>query len=45
MKRSSSRDVLQERTPGNGPFRKGEFKGKKLGENELKMISSGGVFR
>jgi len=45
MKRSSGRDVLQERYPGNGLFRKGEIKGEKLGENELKMISSGGVFR
>jgi|GEM_PF-1786640 len=45
MKRSSGRDTLQERNPGNGLFRKSEVKGEKRGENELKMISSGGVFR
>lgn len=45
MKRSSGRDVLQKRTQGNGLFRKGKVKGEKQGENKLKMISSGGVFR
>jgi hypothetical protein len=45
MKRSSGRDVLQERYSGNGLFRKREVKGEKRGENKLKMISSGGVFR
>jgi hypothetical protein len=45
MKRSLVSRALQEKNPGNGLFRKGEFKGEKRGENELKMISSGGAFR
>lgn len=45
MKRSSDRDVLPKKTQGNGLFMKGDVKGEIRGENELKMISSGGVFR
>lgn len=45
MRRSSGRNVLQERNPGTGLSRKGEVKGEIREENKLKMISSGGVFR
>jgi hypothetical protein len=45
MKKSLVRGVLQKRTPVNGLLRKGELKGEKQGENVLKTISSGGVFR
>ncbi|WP_158498908.1 MULTISPECIES: hypothetical protein [Methanosarcina] len=45
MKRSSGRDVLQKKNPGNGFFRKEEVKGEKRRENKLKIISSGDVFR
>jgi hypothetical protein len=45
MKRSLVKGFLQKRNPVNGLLRKGELKGEKQGENVLKMISSGGVFR
>ncbi|MCC4766192.1 hypothetical protein FXW07_06065 [Methanosarcina sp. DH1] len=45
MKRSLNRDVLPNKIQGNGLFMKREVKGEVRGENELKMISSGGVFR
>jgi len=38
-------DVLHEKNPVNRFFRKMEVKKEKRGENELKMISTGGMFR
>jgi hypothetical protein len=38
-------DVLHEINPVNRFLRKREVKNEKRGENELKMISSGGMFR
>lgn len=45
MKKSLVRGVLQKKAPVNGFLRKREFKGEEQGENVLKTISSGGVFR
>ncbi|WP_170943451.1 hypothetical protein [Methanosarcina spelaei] len=45
MKKSSNMDVLHEKNPVNRFFRKREVKKEKRGENELKLISSGGMFR
>jgi len=45
VKKSSNMDVLHEINPVNRFFRKKEVKKEKQGENELKMISSGGMFR
>ncbi|WP_155396679.1 hypothetical protein [Methanosarcina barkeri] len=45
MKRSSNMDILHEINPVNGLFTKKEVKKEKPGENELKMIRSGGMFR
>lgn len=45
VKKNSNMDVLHEKSPVNRFFRKREVKKEKQGENELKMIGSGGMFR
>ncbi|HII93323.1 MAG TPA: hypothetical protein HA262_14535 [Methanosarcina sp.] len=45
MKKSSNMDALHKIYPVNRFSRKKEVKKEKRGENELKMISSGGMFR